>query len=121
MSMETEYFVIAGYDLTGKETEAFEDWRWTAAGDSYCCNQRVGYVQLFEDPACGNHLFLGYILACGDQFHMPTTKLDSENINDTAYTPVSAELLNLVYKHKVIDESALHQPQFQIIIFEEAR
>ena len=32
MSMERSYYVIAGYDLTGNETDKFKDWKWSDGG-----------------------------------------------------------------------------------------
>lgn len=39
MSMESHYYVIAGYDLTDCETDKFKDWKWTEEGEDYINNQ----------------------------------------------------------------------------------
>ena len=39
MSMGSYYYVIAGYDLTGNETDKFKDWKWSDYGEDYICNQ----------------------------------------------------------------------------------
>lgn len=38
MSMNKHYYVIAGYDLTGWETDKYEDWKWSDDGEKYICN-----------------------------------------------------------------------------------
>jgi hypothetical protein len=45
MSMESHYYVIAGYDLTGNETDKFKDWKWSDEGEDYICNQYKGEIQ----------------------------------------------------------------------------
>ena len=62
MSMESHYYVIAGYDLTGCETDKFKDWKWTEKGEDYINNQCKGEIQFFNDPMSGSYLYFGYIL-----------------------------------------------------------
>ena len=44
MSMESHYYVVAGYDLTGNETDKFKDWKWSDEGEDYICNQGKGEI-----------------------------------------------------------------------------
>ena len=34
MSVNRNYYVIAGYDLTGLDTDKFNEWKWTEDGKS---------------------------------------------------------------------------------------
>jgi hypothetical protein len=74
--MDSNYYVIAGYDLTGYETDKFEDWRWTDEGEEFFCYQSKGSIQLFDDPMNSNHLYLGYIFVDGNGYDFQTTKFD---------------------------------------------
>ena len=74
--MITDYYVIAGYDLTEYKTDKFSDWKWEDESEKYFCYQRKGHIQLFDDPMSGNYLYLGYILANGDEYDFKTTKFD---------------------------------------------
>lgn len=80
MSLYKNYYIIAGYDLTGHATEKYEDWKWTDEGEQYICRQRKGNVQLFDDPCNGEHFYLGYILAHGDQYEFKTTPIDLQEV-----------------------------------------
>lgn len=82
MSVESKYYAIVGYDLTGCETDKFKDWKWTDEGEKYTCNQVKDRIQIFYDPMSGMHLYLGYILGCGDQYETETTKINLKDIND---------------------------------------
>lgn len=46
MSVDRNYYVIAGYDLTGMETDKFDDWKWSEDGEKYTCYHRKGKIQL---------------------------------------------------------------------------
>ena len=81
MSVVSNYYVIAGYDLTGMETDKFDDWKWTDEGEKMICYQKKGYIQLFDDPMNGSHLYLGYILASGDEYGFKTAKI---NLNEVS-------------------------------------
>lgn len=76
MSIDRNYYVIAGYDLTKYKTDKYEDWRWTNEGEELTCYQSKGYIQLFDDPMSDRYLYLGYIFAAGDEYDYPTTKFD---------------------------------------------
>ena len=119
MSVEINYYLIAGYDLTGMKTEKFEDWRWTKEGEGYFDYQDEGRIQLFDDPMYGEHLYFGYILASGDQYELPTTKLMPIEI-EPVYPLVTGEMFLLAHEHKVIQEPSGGWPPFQLIMFEEA-
>ena len=47
MSVESKYYAIVGYDLTGYETDKFKDWKWTDEGEKYTCNQVKDRIQIF--------------------------------------------------------------------------
>ena len=81
MSVNRNYYVIAGYDLTGMETDKFDDWKWSDEGEDYICYQRKGKIQFFYDPMSGGHLYFGYILACGDMYEYETSKFKVEDVN----------------------------------------
>lgn len=117
MSMERNYYVIAGYDLTAYETEKFDDWKWTDEGEKYFLNQTKDNIQLFDDPMSGNYLYLGYILANGDEYDFETTKLDTEAVNNVKES-VKNELYKLI-ELGVIDEE-FKSEEYNIIIFEES-
>lgn len=94
MSMERNYYVIAGYDLTGYDTDKYEDWKWTEEGEKYTCNQFKGETQLFDDPMSGSHLYLGYILASGDEYCFKTTSFEISVI-EKFFGNVQSELTKL--------------------------
>lgn len=117
MSIDKNYYVIAGYDLTGQETDKFEDWKWTDDGEQYICNQIKGYIQLFDDPMSGEHLYLGYILANGDQYYFETTKFNMSYIADVEGKAYE-ELIKL-QELGVITKDPKFKPEFRVIVFEE--
>ena len=80
MSVNKDYYVIAGYDLTRYKTEAFEDWKWTDEGKKFHCYQRKGQIQLFYDPMGDSHLYFGYILAHGDEYSCPTEVISLKDV-----------------------------------------
>lgn len=40
-------------------------------------------MQLFDDTMCGEHLYLGYVLASGDEYEFETTVFDLADIEST--------------------------------------
>lgn len=68
MSVNKDFYVICGYDITGCETDKFDDWHWTDDGEKFTCCQRVDKIQLFTDPMAGCYLYLGYIIAHMDEY-----------------------------------------------------
>ena len=102
MSMNSNYYVIAGYDLTGFETNKFKDWRWTNEGEEFFCYQSKGSVQLFDDPMNGHHLYLGYIVVDGDEYDFPTTTFDI--VEAEAHMLKVNEKLRYLKEIGVIDE-----------------
>jgi hypothetical protein len=92
--MNANYYIIAGFDLTKHKTDKFEDWRWSDEGEAYFCNQRKGRIQLFDDPMSGDYLYLGYILAAGDEYDFPTTMFNADLI-ELVDKDVMRELMNL--------------------------
>ena len=118
MSVERSYYLINGYDLTGMDCDKFDDWKWTDEGEDYFCYQRKGKIQLFDDPMrSGTHLYLGYILAVGNQYEFETTKLnDEEIIRSRGY--VKEELVKL-QELGIITKDPHFVPKLQLIMFEE--
>ena len=44
MSVESKYYAIVGYDLTGYETDKFKDWKWTDEGENiHVIKLRIGF------------------------------------------------------------------------------
>lgn len=128
MSIDKKYYVIAGYDLTKLKTDKYKDWKWTDEGSNFTSYQTKGRIQLFDDPMDGMYLYLGYILACGDEYDFNTTKV---NLNEVARQKpyVREKLRQLVdnnvinniisnknVTHDIYEENIL---QYEIIIFEE--
>lgn len=119
MSINKNYYVIAGYDLTYLKTEKFEDWRWTDEGEKWMCNQVKGRIQLFDDPMCGDYLYLGFIFAAGDECDFQTTKFDIIDINN-AFESVT-RMLSWLQSEGVIRRDPNNVPEYKIIAFVEYR
>lgn len=117
MSLFKNYYIIAGYDLTGYVTEKYEDWKWTDEGEQYICRQSKGNIQLFDDPCNGEHFYLGYILANGDQYEFKTTSIDLLDINTHMVDNVMLALKTLS-DIGVVDKKAA-ESLFKIFVFEE--
>ena len=117
MSMNKNYYVIAGYDLTDWGTDKFDDWKWTDEGEKYICNQSRNHIQLFYDPMSSKHLYLGFVLADGDEYYFKTTKLDMEVVNQVEGY-VKSELIKLIDLGVISADPKLH-PKYEVIVFEE--
>ena len=117
MSLYKNYYVIAGYDLTGYATEKYEDWKWTNEGEQYICRQSKGNIQLFDDPCNGEHFYLGYILAHGDQYEFGKTNINIKSI-EYQCSFVNHKLLELI-DIGVINKSCLQTVGYQVFVFEE--
>lgn len=117
MGMTKKYYVIAGYNLTRLKTDKYEEWKWTDEGDKYLCYQTVGNVQLFDDPMSSRHLYLGFILASGDEYEYRTSTFDIKNIEYIKYV-VDLELNRLI-DIGVISKHQTAGDEYQIIAFEE--
>ena len=119
MSVNRNYYIIAGYDLTGLDTDKFNEWKWTEDGEKYTCNQVKEEIQLFYDPMNGEHLYLGYILACGNEYEFKTTKIDTLDIS--YWSKYVAEALCELQEIGVIskDYEYKDRPKYQVIIFKE--
>lgn len=117
MSMNQKYYVIAGYDLTELKTDKFEDWRWTDEGEKWLCHQVKGRIQLFDDPMCGDYLYLGFILAAGDQFYFPTTEFDVTDVQN-AFSD-TASMLYWLQREGVINYDRNHMPVYKVMAFVE--
>lgn len=118
MSMYKSYYVIAGYDLTGMHTDKFNAWKWTEEGEEYICRQSKDNIQLFDDPMDSSHLYLGYVLASGDEYDFNTEKFNLFEVESHA-KEVAHELAKL--QDMGVIEKNLEPPVFQIIVFDECR
>ena len=116
MSICKNYYVIVGYDLTGYQTDKFDEWVWTEAGERYINNKTKGRIQLFDDPMSGDYLYLGYILSAGDQFDFNTTKFGISTIEN--YLPYVAHELIQLQSEKIISKE-IKASSHQVIVFEE--
>ena len=119
MSMESHYYVIAGYDLTGNETDKFKDWKWSDDGEDYICNQCKGEIQFFDDPISNSYLYFGYVLASGDEYSFDTEMFDVSDIEKCS-GKVQSELVKL-QELGVITKDPYFKPVFKVIVFEECR
>ena len=118
MSVKKNYYVIAGYDLTGYKTEKYEDWRWTEEGERLTLYQSKGNIQLFDDPMDGCHLYLGYVLAKGDEYEFETAKI---NLNEVSRLQPCAlnKLTQLVDDGIIGNVFESKNFKYEIIVFEE--
>lgn len=119
MSVYKNYYVIAGYDITGCTTDKYDEWEWSEEWEELTSNQVKGNIQLFTDPMSGNYLYIGYILAAGDEFEFETVQIDLSKIESKEIMcKVSYKLNNLInagfieWRHKPFDG-------YKIIVFEE--
>ena len=117
MSVRSDFYVIVGYDLTGCETEKYEDWEYTDEGEKYHCNQSKDKIQFFNDPMSGNYLYFGYILGEGEAYGFDTIKFDADDIYQ-AKIKVQGELLKLI-KLGVIQKDSYIKRDCHVIAFEE--
>ena len=118
MSMERNTYVIAGYDLTKYVTDKYEDWKWTAEGEDYTCNQTKGNIQLFDDPMSGNYLYLGYVFSKTDEYgDFYTEIINPDKISDVM-PDVAHKLLDLESKG-IISKCPRLRLDYKLIIFDE--
>ena len=116
MSINKNYYVIAGFDLTKYKTDKFEDWKWEDENEKYFCYQSKGHIQLFYDPMSDIHLYLGYILGAGDEYEFSVIKTDIVEI-EKLYWEVK-KMLDYFNHVGVIDVE--HQNvDYEVIAFEE--
>lgn len=115
MSIDKNYFVIAGYDLTrAKNDERFNDWRWEDESEQWF----NGDIRLFHDPMDESHLFFGYVLVSGDEYDFPTRMFDCTNILDVR-NDVDKALQELKNTGILNLENPLWISPYKIIVFEE--
>lgn len=117
MSVNRDYYVIAGYDLTGYETDIFEDWKWSDEGEKFHCYQCKDQIQLFYDPMGDSHLYFGYIFACGDEYDCPTGKIEISRVEEVR-SDVENKLRELV-ELGVIGNNFKTDAAYKILAFEE--
>lgn len=116
MSINKNYYVIAGFDLTKYKTDKFDDWKWEEESEKLFCYQRKGNIQLFDDPMSGSHLYLGYILGSGDEYEFRTVKTDTVEI-ESRYVEVK-NTLNYLNHIGVINVEP-SDIEYKLIVFEE--
>ena len=117
MSLYKKYYIIAGYDLSAYQTDKYEDWKWTDEGEQYICHQSKGNIQLFYDHCNGNNFYLGYILACGDQYEFKTTVIDLKDVQ--MYRADVEDVLFKLYKIGIVDNYYDCVEQYKVFAFEE--
>ena len=120
MSLDKNYFVIAGFDLTDNIIpDKFQDWKELSyLYENYVCFQRRGNIQLFDDPMDGEHLYIGYILADGDEYSVDTVKIGMNEIYNVR-GDVEKVLLHFENIGIIKDAYELMCHGYQIIVFEE--
>ena len=116
MSVDRNYYAIAGYDLTKYKTDKYDDWRWTDEGEGFTCYQRKGKIQLFDDPMSENYLYLGYIFGGGDQYDFSTVKFSSVDVS-SVWPGVYEALEHL--KDTGVVEAVPGDIDYGVIVFEE--
>lgn len=116
MSVDRNYYVIAGYDLTKYKTDKYKDWHWTDDGQDFTCYQSRGHIQLFDDPMSNSHLYLGYVLGAGDEYEFNAIKTDIVQL-ECLQLKVE-EVLNHLNDIGVIDIE-FENVDYELIVFEE--
>lgn len=117
MSVERNYYVIGGYDLTNFKADKYDEWKWSEEGEKYTCYQMNGKIQLFDDPIGGSHLYLGYIFAAGDEYDFDAVCFSVSDI-EKHHKDVESELLKLVDVGVIRKEALIHSA-FNLMAFEE--
>lgn len=119
MSIDKHYYVIAGYDLTELKTDKYDDWKWTDEGEQFLCYQFKDKIQLFDDPMSGDYLYLGKILAAGDEWDFRTTKFGITDVQN-AFEDVTC-VLDKLMDIGVISKDPKYKHFYNIIAFVEYR
>lgn len=121
MSVNKNYYVIVGYDLTSYKTDKYEDWKWTDEGEDLLNNQIKGKIQLFDDPMYGNYLYIGHIFATGNEYEFDTTEIPIKDVTSTYIRSKVDYVLNNLIEKGIIDCNSCFQKhlEYKIIIFEE--
>ena len=115
MSIEANYYLISGYDLTGMETNKFDDWRYTEDAENYFCYQYKDHIQLFDDPMNRDYLYLGYIhFNCNQYDDHETNKFYLEDLDRQEDVDFTLEYLKSI---GVIEYNT--KPIFKVISFVE--
>ena len=119
MSIDKNYYVIAGYDLTGYKTDKYDDWKWTDEGEKYLCYQSINHIQLFDDPMSDKHFYLGYIFAKGDEYDFETTKVNILDLKDKRAR--CCDELKQLRDIGIVDENIFESEnlKYEMIVFEE--
>lgn len=118
MSMNKNYYVIAGCDLTRYRTDSYKKWKWTDEGERMTCNQSKGHIQFFDDPMDGYHLYLGSVLASGDEYDFPTVKINMkevERLKPYVFNKIEQLVIDGVLPGTLLSEDI----KYEVIVFEE--
>ena len=118
MSVSKNYYVIAGCDLTPYRTSKYDDFKWTPEGEQLTHYQQKGRIQFFNDPMDGRYLYLGYILACGDEYDFPTVKFNMKTFAMQEQY-VRDKIKQLVISGILSPEACSMGIKYEIIVFEE--
>ncbi len=111
MSVSKNTYGIVGYDLIKYKDEIYteenveSDWY-----ENLRDNQRVGEIQIFDDPMCGDYLYFGYIFFKTDEYYESAMK----SISLTEINNVSK-----CVKDKLMEHFDIQMDEVQIIIFNE--
>ena len=117
MSIDTNYYVIAGYNLTKHiNHDKYEDWMWSEEWENYTNYQNKGYIQLFYDPMNNNYLYFGYTLVSGNGWDFESDSFYMQDIEEVKQK-IYEELLKLI-EIGVIKNDALLE-QYKVIAFVE--
>lgn len=119
MSIYKNYYVIAGYDLTGCITDKYEEWKWSKEWEELTSNQVKGSIQLFDDPMNGEYLYLGYVLAAGDEYEFETTEIDLNDISSEIIKFKVTGKLDELIDAELIELKLETLSPYKIIVFEE--
>lgn len=117
MSMDKNYYVIAGYDLTQYKTDKFREWIYEE-GEEYICHPTCGRVQLFDDLDRNRYLYLGYIFAAGDEYDFQPQKIDLVEA-EMMELKVSNVLEHLQEVGVVTEDIDIRGLVYELIAFEE--
>lgn len=85
MSVSKNTYGIVGYNLTKYKdeicTEENIDSDWY---EDLTCYQRIGKIQIFDDPMSGDYLYFGYIFFETDEYDDEMKSINLTEINDFA-------------------------------------
>lgn len=111
----TEYYVIAGFDITKYLTKKFNEWKWEQEGAIYLYNKSKGHIQIFYEPMDYSNTYLGFILAKGDQYEYKSEVFNIDFINSKLESVLN--VLKDLIEIGIINNKAYDEVKYQIITF----